>query len=127
MINCKYIAESIGEIIDKINNSSAKIPEGVIIAVENAYEVASESCSAQILSSNETVDLFIREFEKKENKDWNAEISEVKVAINNEKIWLYGSTTKEERQIRKQNICDLEEYLGWLTTENPVETVKAAG
>lgn len=40
----------------------------------------------------------------------SSELEQVNKMISNEKLWMFGSTTKEDSQMHSDNIKDLEEF-----------------
>ena len=42
------------------------------------------------------------------------EIEDVKGTISNERLWMIGSDTEEQKLMHEQNIARLTEYLEWL-------------
>ena len=61
----------------------------------------------------ETVEFWKEDF-KNNNRKVKDEIEETIGSISNERLWLKGSSSKEEEEMFLKNIEELEEYLEWL-------------
>ena len=59
------------------------------------------------------INLWIDGF-KKSGRSFESEIAEIEGCIDNETLWMKGSTDPEAIEMHYQNIQDYREYLKWL-------------